>query len=1458
MKTGFRSRLLAIKQCIFGNWDNDPNIHLDTQSTNDSRDNRIAIESRHPDTLFDTHSIDDSKNNHTAIESTHSQIMQNPLSIPGGWNKDTPRDTPAEERSNPGASSVPSPYIALIIPLAVDTESVPRSGVGVVSDAGDVVDEAGKTVGKVTDSKDPKELAGNTVTAAGDIVSTTGDVLGKAVPLDEEPSEYTTASAEKPKKSSGFGLSGLRSVYKSVDGTMKPVTSRLGFGSRSGSNITPEDKSPSQGEETERQFREAQGKASSSEINLKDEDPVPSDTGKKTGLDNDKLTEVPPDPVETTKEAEVEAEQSNSIKPDDLKPDDSVSRFEPESTSEIQKDIPPVDDVKETPTNDPAEVPESDALKSVEGTDVTKPEVPKSEVPEGSQLDKNKPEIPEGEVPKSEIPEGEVPKSEIPEGEVPKSEIPEGEVPKSEIPEGEVPKSQVEGSEVAKTQVEGSEIAKSEVPEPEIPKSEVPESEIGKSEVPESQIPKSDAAPSDIQPSELDKSEVAGSKAPGSDVPESGAPKSVVSGTEIPKSVAPEGEIPEGEVPEGELPEGEVPKGELPEGELPEGEVPKGELPEGKVPEEEAEDEHKLDFAALQGCVVNKSGNLINDKGELIGRVVEGEVKRLIGKKADADGVIWNDAGKAVGKGEPLPDNEREDLKDFAPFENFPGAVVEGDGRVLFEGKQVGQVIEGDPKRLKGSKVDEDGDILDRRGNVIGKAEAWDEPEPEEEEAAPEIDYSILAGKRVNKAGNVVGDDGILYGRVIEGHIGSLVGRMCDKEGNVRSESGEAIGRVELVPEDQRQGTRDGPFADLVGCTVVHDGKIATSTGEIVGRLIEGDAKALYGRPIDEDGDILDRNGNTIGKAERWEEPEAEAAPEVDYSILAGKRVNKAGNVVGSNGELYGRVIEGHIGSLVGRMCDKEGNIRSESGDIIGRAELVPEDQREATRDGPFADLDGCTVARDGKVATSSGEIVGRLTEGDAKALYGRPVDEDGDILDKNGNVIGKAERWEEPEEEPEAAVDYSSLSGKRVNKAGNVVSSNGDIYGRVVEGHIGSVIGRMCDKDGNIRSESGEIIGRAELVGEGQREGTRDGPFAELVGCTVTKEGKVITATGDVVGRLVSGDPKVLYGRGVDEDGDILDKNGNVIGKAERWEEAEVEKKKDPLAGRRVNREGNVVDEDGNIIGKLTSGDLFICSGKEVDEDGDVINQKGESIGHVSRLEDIPPEPEAEPEPEPEVETETAEEKEAREQLEKDVKLAGQIAACIEQTLDKIRPICKMITDKVDTAERTPKEELDEEELVKQVKPLIEEGGKILTEVNGAIRGLDPDGRIQRNAKAKAASREATPEEAHLAEVLKELTGTITTCIENAKKKIDGMPHAKEELNPLWGLLAEPLFQILAAVGLLLNGVLGLVGRLLSIVGLGGVVDAILGGLGVNKILKSLGLGSAITALTGKKEKKK
>ncbi|KAJ6784703.1 hypothetical protein PWT90_00446 [Aphanocladium album] len=557
---------------------------------------------------------------------------------------------------------------------------------------------------------------------------------------------------------------------------------------------------------------------------------------------------------------------------------------------------------------------------------------------------------------------------------------------------------------------------------------------------------------------------------------------------------------------------------------------------------------------------------------------------------------------------------------------------------------------------------------------------------------------------------------------------------------------------------------------------------------------------------------------------------------DVALSILNGAKVNKAGNLVNEKGGVVGRIADGDRRHLVGETADAEGQLWNSTGQVVGQAELVPESEREqSSKDfAPLENFPNAVVEVDGQV-TSDGKRVGTVTEGETKRMRGAKVDEDGDILDRRGNFIGKAEIYDEPEEAPQKAADLSALAGKRVKKTGNVVDTNGQLYGHVIEGDAKSLVGRMCDKQGNILSESGDKVGKAELVSEAEREGCKEGPFSGLSRCTAAKDGKVVTESGETVGRLTTGEPKTLFSREIDEDGDVVDKNGNSLGRAERWQEPEVEKEKSPLENRKVNREGNVVDDDGNIIAKLVNGDVATCAGKTVDQDGDL------SLPKI---------------------------KEKRDQAGKDQELASTLGNTIEQSLDKIKPILKMITDKIDAAEQTPKEELGEEALAKEVKPLIEEGG-ILSEVNGVVRGMNSDGRIQRNAKHGAGTKEATPEEHHPAEMLKEvsinlrirgfsgtnmsqLAGNITETIDNDKRKTEGMAHAKKELNPLWGLLNKPLVQIIAAVGLLLSGVLSLVGRLLSGLGLGGLVDGLLGGLGLDKLLGNLGLGG----FTGNKDK--
>ncbi|KAI0856962.1 hypothetical protein F4860DRAFT_506398 [Xylaria cubensis] len=914
---------------------------------------------------------------------------------------------------------------------------------------------------------------------------------------------------------------------------------------------------------------------------------------------------------------------------------------------------------------------------------------------------------------------------------------------------------------------------------------------------------------------------------------------------------------------------------------------------------------------------VADGGKVTDQSGKVLGKLAAGsDIQDLIGKQVkgiDEHGNLLGENDTVIGKVDIAPEgsmaervkeevpeaadriNALEEAQKAAPIKipsftsSVAGKVIDmfqspfniaEDGQITdANGKIVGKLAEGQDfqslvgKDIKG--IDEHGNLLGDNNTELGKVELVPEgtiverikdevPEAAERldaiEAAKEQaeeaklpDVSILEGLKINKAGNVVDKEGNPIGKVKSGDPKKMAGKVPDKEGKVWDDRGNVIGEVEVLPEAIQNET--SPFEDFPDATVDKFGKVIFE-GRQVGVVVGDDWQKLIGKKVDAEGDILDKNGNVIGHAERQEEEEPEEPEEVpiDYSMLKDKKVNKLGNVVDDKGQVWGHIVQGIVKNLAGKRVGDNGQIFNDGGQVIGQAEPVPESEREEAKEpSPFEDFPDAVVGDNGDVIFN-GEKVGVVVEGDAKKLKGKTVDADGDILDRAGNTLGRAERWEAEPEEPEPEIDMSALAGKRINKAGNAVDSRGDIYGRVIEGNLQRLIGKMCDKNGFIRNEGGDVIGKCELIPEAEREGMKEGPFTELSGCTVTKEGKVVTAGGDVVGRLVSGDPKVLAGRPVDDDGDVCDKNGNVLGHAERWEEEEVAKDVNPMSGRKVNREGNVVDENGDVIGKLTTGELSQCAGKKIDDDGDVIDQKGNVLGHCSLLEEIP---EAEPEPEPEPEGETEEEREERLRKEQDSKIAKQISYCIAQSLDKIKPICRMIVDRINAEEAKSEDDRDEEELVKQVRPLIEEGGKILTEANGVIRGLDPDGRIAAQAKHHSAGGEATPEEYHLAELLKELTGTVTETIEAAKRKLENLPKAKKGINPLWGLLSEPLFQIIAAVGLLLSGVLGLVGKLLNGLGLGGLVNNLLGGLGLTKVLDGLGLGSVLAPITGGGKKK-
>ncbi|OJJ31685.1 hypothetical protein ASPWEDRAFT_118977 [Aspergillus wentii DTO 134E9] len=894
--------------------------------------------------------------------------------------------------------------------------------------------------------------------------------------------------------------------------------------------------------------------------------------------------------------------------------------------------------------------------------------------------------------------------------------------------------------------------------------------------------------------------------------------------------------------------------------------------------------EMMLDISILSGKRINKRGKIMDEEGDIIGQVAgDYDPKGFTGKFPNQNGQVLDDKGNVIGQVEIVP-GEAADEAISALREKVGGVGQALPDTAVVEGLVPGKAEEAIPEEeVPGEEIPEEaaeklpeGEVPEEEvpegpdmeeevpkeprlepkeaglGDEISQEQLQEEAIPDEgapgeiegaaEAAADKIPpVSTLEGLTCNKMGKIVNKDGIPVGELIEGDAKKLsqAGFQLDDQGQFWDNKGNVIGKVQpTVPEEQEI---EGPFAEYEDLFVLPDGWVQDKNGQRVGQIVEGDAKKLVGRAVDDDGDILDRKGNVIGHAEPWEEPESEVE-EVDFSLLAGLKVNKLGNIVGPDGVPLARVTEGDLKAVIGRSIDAEGQIWNDKGEVIGRVELIPEDERETL--GPFSGLGELKVNKDGLVEDSNGHIVGRLVEGDAQKLQGQMVDESGEILDKYGAVKGRAEPYE-PEEEVIEEEDLSALDGKTVNKMGNVVDEHGTLFGRIVSGNPKKMAGRKVDGFGRIWSDDGQVIGQAELIPADERE-RPEGPFFGLEGLVLAKDGMVVDPNGQVVGRLIEGDEKRLVGRLVDEDGEITDKLGNVIGRAEPYTPEEKQRDINPMAGYKVNRDGEVRDADGNMIGKLTSGDLQTAIGKTIDDNGYVVDNDGNKIGECTLLENIPEEPE--PELSPEELEKLEKEKQTRE-------LAAKMCSIVQQALDSIEPLCKQITEHLDAADRKPKEELDEEQLVQVVKPLIEEAGQMLQECKGALRALDPDGQVAALAKARSASQEATPEEYRLAELLKELTQNIVTTIENGRKRLAGMPHAKKKINPLWALLSEPLFQIIAAVGLLLSGVLGIVSRLLDGLGLGGLVRGLLGNLGLDKLLEGLGLGTVTDALgMGKK----
>lgn len=128
------------------------------------------------------------------------------------------------------------------------------------------------------------------------------------------------------------------------------------------------------------------------------------------------------------------------------------------------------------------------------------------------------------------------------------------------------------------------------------------------------------------------------------------------------------------------------------------------------------------------------------------------------------------------------------------------------------------------------------------------------------------------------------------------------------------------------------------------------------------------------------------------------------------------------------------------------------------------------------------------SVDHQGNVIDSNGQVIGKVSSENASQLEGNIVDDKGDVLNEEGNAIASAEPLEaNGVEKPELSSPFS------VQDNGEITNATGVAVGKLAEGEPQDLAGtsiKEIDEDGNLKAESGDIVGKAELNPEELEQG--------------------------------------------------------------------------------------------------------------------------------------------------------------------------------------------------------------------------------------------------------------------------------------------------------------------------------------------------------------------------------
>jgi pilus assembly protein CpaB len=379
-------------------------------------------------------------------------------------------------------------------------------------------------------------------------------------------------------------------------------------------------------------------------------------------------------------------------------------------------------------------------------------------------------------------------------------------------------------------------------------------------------------------------------------------------------------------------------------------------------------------------------------------------------------------------------------------------------------------------------------------------------------------------------------------------------------------------------------------------------------------RIISRDELEAAGYTVNENGQILDSNGNVVNPSD--------LVVSKDGTVMTKQQLAAAGLTVNDSGQIVDR--DGNVVSANDVVVTSDGSVVTRQ--QLAAAGLTINDN------GEIVDNKGKVVSPGDIMVAEDGSIISKQQLEAAGLTVAANVDSNGNLVDASGNVIASSEKL--------------AAAGLTVNENGQIVDSNGNVVdpNNLIVTADGSVMtreqfadaGLSLNESGQLVDKNGNVVSASDIVVASDGKVLNKKQLAEA-GLTVNENGQIVDSNGNVVdpaeivvaadGNILTGEQLAEAGLTINENGEIVDQNGRVVDPDSLVVASDgtvLTQQQLAAAGLNINSEGKIVDASGNVVNSndlVTTSDGTVVSRQQLAAAGLTVNDNGEIVDNQGRI---------------------------------------------------------------------------------------------------------------------------------------------------------------------------------------------------------------------------------------------